>query len=327
MKVNNILFKAIKIWIASIFAISLSQFLSLEFSVSGGIVAILSVGSTKKETFKTAINRFLAFGVALIIAFIIYNIFGYTIFAFSIYLLVFIIVCNFMKWENAMAMNSVLISHFLTFKSMEWAYILNEVLLFVIGVSCAIVVNLHLNKKTQYMMLLRNETDEQIKLILQRMSVKIIMANTEEFKDYKKYNGECFKKLNTSINKAKNTAHENYMNQLINAEKWDMEYIIMREQQIHVLRTIYNYIIKLKSIPDTAEDISNLLKKISIEFDENNSAIELLDELYVLMNNLRLTELPKTRPEFEDRAILYLIMNHIEEFLILKVEFKNKFNK
>lgn len=321
MNNKNIMLKAIKIWIASIGAIIIAEILLLQFSVSAGIVAILSVGSTKKETLKTASNRFIAFGVALVIAYIIYNILGYGILAFCVYLLIFLIICNFMKWENAMAMNSVLISHFLTFEAMNFYTIINEILLFIIGVTFAIIVNLHLNKKTEYMLMLRNETDEQIKMILQRMSEKISNANTEE---YKNYNGECFKKLNSSVEKAKKTAQENYMNQLINAEKWDIEYIVMREQQIHILYTIYKYIVKLKSIPDTTDDISNYLNKISIEFNADNSAIDLLKELHALMNNLRQTELPKTRAEFEDRAILYLIMTHIEEFLLLKIEFNNR---
>ncbi|MFI3231205.1 MAG: aromatic acid exporter family protein [bacterium] len=319
---NKLIFwKSFKIWLAAISAIVVAESLHLQFSVACGIVAILSVASTKKETLKTAINRFFAFAVALGISFIIYNIFGYTIMAFCIYLFFFIVICIIMKWENAMAMNSVLISHFLTFQDMSLQHVLNEVLLFVIGVTFAIIVNLHLRKKTEYMNLLRNETDEQIKIVLERMSEKILVG------DIKDYNGGCFKKLNASVNKAKLTAQENYMNQFSSseAEKWDIEYILMREQQINTLFTIYKYIVNIKSTPNTTKPISDYLKKISIEFNADNSAIELLDELHILMQDLRTTELPKSREEFEDRARLYLIMSHLEEFLLLKVEFKNKF--
>lgn len=320
-KNKAIFLKSFKIWLAAVIAIAIAEALNLQFSVACGIVAILSVGSTKKETLKTAINRFFAFGVALAISFIIYNAFGFTIPAFCIYLIFFIVICNIMKWENAMAMNSVLISHFLTFQDMTLSHVINEVLLFIIGVTLAIIVNLHLRKKTIYMSLLRNETDEQIRIVLQRMSEKILIG------DIKDYNGECFKKLNFSIEKAKNIAQENYMNQFSSsdAEKWDIEYILMREQQINTLYTIYKYIIKINSTPNTTTHISNYLKKISQEFNIDNSAIELLDELHYLMEDLRTTELPKTREEFEDRARLYLIMNHLEEFLLLKIDFKNKF--
>lgn len=54
-----------KIGLAAILAILLAQVLQLTFAVSAGIVAILSVAPTKKETIKTAIGRFFAFLVAI----------------------------------------------------------------------------------------------------------------------------------------------------------------------------------------------------------------------------------------------------------------------
>ncbi|MBR1638174.1 MAG: hypothetical protein IJ688_02180 [Treponema sp.] len=51
------------------------------------------------------------------------------------------------KWISAMAMDSVLISHFLSFGKTSPAAIKNEVLLFVLGVGFGILVNLLLHKK------------------------------------------------------------------------------------------------------------------------------------------------------------------------------------
>jgi uncharacterized membrane protein YgaE (UPF0421/DUF939 family) len=36
-------------------------------------------------------------------------------------------------------------------------------------------------------------------------------------------------------------------------------------------------------------------------------------------------ELPKTRNEFEDRALLFQFLNDLEDFLIIKKEFKEFF--
>ena len=59
---------AVKITLAAMAAIILAEVIHLQFAVSAGIVAILSVAFTKKETLQTARNRFIAFAVALIIA-------------------------------------------------------------------------------------------------------------------------------------------------------------------------------------------------------------------------------------------------------------------
>ena len=109
---------ALKISIAAIVAILLAEAFKLQFAVSAGIVAILSIAFTKRETIQTAVNRFLAFAVALVIAVACFNLIGYDRYGFFAYLFLFIGVCRFMRWDNAMAMDSVLISHFLTLKAM-----------------------------------------------------------------------------------------------------------------------------------------------------------------------------------------------------------------
>lgn len=317
---TNTLLKSTKVWLAGILSILVAEALNLDFQISAGIVAILSVAQTKKETLKTVLNRFCTFSIAMIIAFCVYNNFGYTIHSFLIFLAFFIFVCHIFKWDSAIAINSVLVSHFITFGSMEKEFFINEFLLYLIGSTFAILVNLHLHQKTQYIELLKRETDEQIKILLRRMSIKIITGGA------KVYNGERFKKLDHSIETAKAIAIENYMNRFLNAEKQDIEYLLMRQKQIAVLHVIYMYILKINSVTTTTDDVAGYLVKVSNSFNMGNSAIGLVDDLHTLMENLKTSELPQTREEFEDRAMLYLIMHHIEEFLMLKVKFYKEFH-
>ncbi|MBQ1592824.1 MAG: aromatic acid exporter family protein, partial [Treponema sp.] len=65
---KGLLFRSVKIIAAAVLAILVAQALGLDFAVSAGIVAILSVQPTKKETLRTALARFLAFAVALAIS-------------------------------------------------------------------------------------------------------------------------------------------------------------------------------------------------------------------------------------------------------------------
>lgn len=323
-KIKKIALSGLKICVASTFAIMLAEFFELSFSVSAGIVAILAIAPTKRETLKTALRRLFAFVIALFIAYVMYGILGYNYIAFSIYLLIFAMFCNAVKCENAIAMNSVLISHFLTFEMMNVSTICNELMLFLIGTTSGILVNLHLRKKTEYMELLKNETDEQIKIILLRMAENISIVSSED------YNGDCFVKLDNSIKKAKKIARENYMNQLINSEKsntLDMEYVIMREQQIKILRNIYKHIKNIKVIPNTAVNVSEYFKKVYENYNKNTLPIDLIDELHELYEILKNSPLPKTREEFEARAELYIVIVEIEECLMLKVKFYEEFHE
>lgn len=58
-KFVTIIMNTFKISVAAVLAIICAKALKLDFAVSAGIVAILSVQPTKKETLKTALARLL----------------------------------------------------------------------------------------------------------------------------------------------------------------------------------------------------------------------------------------------------------------------------
>ena len=138
---------SLKMIFAGISSICVASLFNLDFAVSAGIVAMLSIMPSKKETFHTAFSRFAGFLTALFISFLCFKIFGITLTAYFIYLAVYIFICQYFKWFSSIVMNSVLISHFLTFGKMDLPAVLNEIFIFLIGVTFGILVNLHLHKK------------------------------------------------------------------------------------------------------------------------------------------------------------------------------------
>jgi len=305
----------LKIVLAAILAVLIAQFLNLDFAISAGIVAILSVQPTKKETLKTGLARFYAFIFALVISFACYRLLGFTVYAFFIYLILFIAVCQFFKWYSAMAMDSVLISHFISFGAFGFYELKNEILLFVIGVGMGILANLFLRKKVSYIEQLKKEADEQIRQILYRMSQKILNL------DFTDYTGSCFTKLEKAIVDAQVVAAENYNNQFGKSDVFDREYISMREQQKEVLQEIFKCIVELKTVPATASMVSQFLEKVSVEYEKDNDVLDLLKELSDIQFKMKELPLPQNRDEFEDRALLFMILKRMEEFLNLKKEF------
>lgn len=312
---KNILTNSIKIVLAAIVAILIAQALKLEFAVSAGIVAILTIQPTKRETISTALGRLCAFVAAMVIAFVSFQVFGFTVPAFFVYLAVFILLCQIFKWYSAMAMNSVLISHFITLGAMNMGTIANEVLIFVIGVGMGILANLHLRKRTADMERLTKETDEQIVKILSRMSQRILD------KDISDYNGDCFRVLEQRIDEAKRVARENFNNQLDDRDTFDMEYIAMRERQCMVLYEMYKSVRELHTSPITAGKISAFLKNVSEVFEKGNDCRALLEQFSQMDLYMDSQPLPVNREEFEDRARLFGLMRSIEEFLRIKIEF------
>lgn len=309
------IFTTLKTAGAAIAAILLAQLAGLEFAVSAGIVAILTIQPTKKETLRTALGRLVAFGSAILIAAVCFGLMGYTMAAFLVYLVVFILVCQIFRWHSAMAMNSVLISHFLTLGSMGPEALENEVLLFVIGVGVGILANLHLHKNVDYIEELKAEADAQIKRILSRMSERILDHDMAD------YNGECFVKLRDSLRRARNVAEENYNNQFGSGDVYDMEYIRMRDRQCRVLYEMYKSVRTIETTPITAAQISDFLKEMSEVYHKDNTGRELLQHFEQMDAGMKRQPLPTGRKEFEDRARLFGLLRNIEEFLRIKIEF------
>ena len=302
----------LKITAAAVLAILCANALKLDFAVSAGIVAILSVQPTKKETIKTAMARLLAFTAALGISIPLFNLLGFTVQVFFLYLAVFILICQWRHWLSAMAMDSVLISHFLSFGKSDIPQIMNEVLLFVIGVGFGILVNIFLHKKTNYIEELKSQTDDKIRQALHRMSLRIL---DPQLKDY---NGDCFISLNKSIFTAKKQAEENFNNQFTRKDTYDNRYISMRENQTKVLQEMFKCACKITTVPHTAPLVAAFLEKVSVEYHKDNDVQNLLAELEELRSKMKTVPLPIERTEFEDRANLFMLLERLEEFLMLK---------
>lgn len=316
---KEILFNTIKITAAGMIAILAAFALKLEFAVSAGIVAVLSIQPTKKETLKTALGRFFAFLCALVIAYVCFWLMGFTTVAFGVYLFLFILVCLKFGWNSAMAMDSVLISHFLSKGDMGISMIINEFLIFALGTGTGVVANLHLRKDVVTIEELKEQADDQIKKILVRMSERIM---TDDITDY---NGECFQVLSNYLHKAKNMADVNYKNQFGQEDVFDMEYIKMRENQCEILYEMYKNVRRIKTTPIQAEKISAFLSMVAEEYHKENTVEDLLFKFHELDEGMKSEPLPVERREFEDRAQLYALLRHLEEFLEIKREFADRY--
>ena len=314
-----ILMNTLKIVIASMCAIYVADALNLEFAVSAGIVAILSIQPTKKETIKTAAGRFFAFVCAVIVARISFWLLGYNYIAFGIYLFCFVCICLCFKWNSAMAMDSVLITHFLSVGNMNPDMIINEFLIFLIGTLAGILANAHLKKDVLHIEKLKDDTDNQIRKILYRMSERILVQDMTD------YNGECFTILRDNLRKAQNMAETNYMNVYASDDVYDMKYLEMRNNQCHVLYEMYKNVRKLSTTPIQAEKISIFLKKVSEEYQKDNTAVELMEAFQKLDKEMKEEPLPSERMEFEDRARLFALLRLLEEFLNIKKAFMKEY--
>lgn len=305
----------VKIVSAAVIATIIATYMELNFAISAGTVAILTIQPTKRETIKTALGRLAAFLCALLIARASYGLIGYTLWGFALFLLIYIFVCQVFGWYASMAINSVLISHFLMAGNMSVLPLLNECWIFGIGMSIGVMANLHLRKNVNYMEELKENTDSQIREILYQIARRILNREIEDKgEDY-------FVQLKDSIRKAKNMADINYKNQLRKRDDYDIEYIRMRERQCHVLAEMYKNVHQIHTTPITAKKIAVFVKNMADKYHKNNTGAELFREFQDLDLSMKSKPLPTERLEFEDRARLFHLLRQMEEFIQIKVYF------
>lgn len=308
----------IKITSSALLSTIIATMLQLDFAISAGMVSILTIQPTKRETIQTALGRLLAFVCALLIATLCYGLLGYTLWGFAVFLFIYIFVCQIFGWYSSMAINSVLVSHFLTSGHRGWHAFFNECQIFIIGMSIGVFANMHLRKNVNYIEELKESTDSQIREILYRIADRVLdreITNKE---------AHYFDALDDSIRKAKNVADANYKNQLTIRDRYDIEYIQMRENQSRILYEMYKNVHQIHTTPITAHRISGFLREMSDMYHKSNTGELLLAQFRELDESMKSKPLPTERMEFEDRARLFNLLRHIEEFIQIKVEFAGR---
>lgn len=297
-----------KVALGAALAILLAELLHLQYSATAGIITVLSIMGTKRETLRIAGGRMMALASAFAIAAVCYGVMGFTLAAFAVYLFIFAVVCYTFGWTYAIAMISVLVTHFLSAKAMTWAMLGNELLLFVIGTGCGILVNLHLHADGKRMRGLLNAVDEQMKAALHALS------RGEDAEP-------CLTVLQSQLTAAERMAVTNADNSFEPAPLCDIRYVQMRANQRKILAQIVAALGKLTACPPQYVQVMRLFARVADEYHMANDVSALLAALEDVLEDMRTQALPVTREEFESRAVLYYVLLRLQDFLMLKRQF------
>ncbi|WP_373470852.1 aromatic acid exporter family protein [Carnobacterium alterfunditum] len=308
--------RAIKIALATTIAILIAQAFQLEYSVSAGVVAILSVLDTKKSSVIIALQRVGSTILALGVATILFQLVGFNTIVFGIYLLIYIPLAYKLNLEVGIAPCSVLVSHLLLEQSTSITWLANEMSLMVIGVGMAILFNLYMPSKENQLMQLRDEIEEKMKHVLMNFAVVLETG-------YPNDQVEIFiKELSVNLKTAEKMAYLEFNNQLLSQnDDYMIQYIDMRQQQAKILAEM-SIDISVCSLPTKQNDtLARLFQQTANQLHESNPAVDLMKDLESMLTDFRNSDLPKTRSEFENRAALFVLLNDFSRFIQIKKDF------
>lgn len=73
--------------------------------------------------------------------------------------------------------------------------------------------------------------------------------------------------------------------------------------------------------------MASLVEKTALSLSEQNPAEDLVADVNQILTDFRESELPKTREEFEGRALLFQFLNDLRYLLELKRDFTKQFRE
>ena len=134
--------KLIKYVTGSVAAVLLAAALQLQFAYAAGIITLLTIQDTKKETVRITAKRMIIFVIMTILSAVIFPFAGYHVWAFGIVLIPYLFSCMALDMKEAIAPIAVLCTHYVSAKSCSPSMILNEVLILMIGAGIGTLWNL-----------------------------------------------------------------------------------------------------------------------------------------------------------------------------------------
>ena len=320
--------KILKIAVGATISILLAEILGLGYSASAGVITLLSIQNTKKETIRVMARRLLSFGIALVLAAASFGQLGYTAPAVGVFLLLFSAVCIRFHMQEGISVNTVLMTHFLAERSMSLENIGNEIGLLLIGGGIGVLLNLYIPGKKKQIKMKQRRIEGCMKEILDRMARSLSGCGYGDGLE------QSLARLDEELRLGEQSAYEEMENKLLTETRYYIRYMNMRKMQSLVLEKIAGNIGYLTGSGGTgsaeapafpvwpqAGQLAGLMEQISRSFHEYNNAVELLGELDALKQSMREQPLPANRCEFENRAVLFQILLELEQLLVLKREF------
>ncbi|PKM57091.1 MAG: hypothetical protein CVU98_07910 [Firmicutes bacterium HGW-Firmicutes-3] len=309
-----LLYRSIKIALGVIGAIFLAEVIGLMYSTTAGVIAMLSILDTRKQTFYVGFKRIWTSLLAILIVTALFAILGHNLLVFGLFLLLYVPLMTWLKASEALTVNTVLVTHIYTLQSLGVGILMNEMALTIIGVLVAWILNLHMPNLENEIRNLQMEVEDKIKAILEQIKAKLMGQENSVSTDLL---AELKKQLDEGTKKAY-IYHNNY---ILKDHRYFIKYFQMRKEQYRVLRHMNQLFHETFITVKEALPIGDFTHRLVTELNECNDGEDLLMALKALKNHYKESELPATREEFENRATLFQYLNDLEHFIEIKSRF------
>lgn len=316
-KFGKHLLLAVKIGLGSSIAIFIARGLQLEYATSAGTVTLLTLMTSRWETMRLAATRIATFAVTILVTWFFCIYIDSVWVGYGLALAIIVFMAEALGWRATISVNSVVVSHLLMDENFNAEAIWNELQLVLIGVILALILNLvygnsyYKKKIISYM----RETEKRLQMLLRDLAAFL----SGEAMGETVWDEMC--KLKEDIDSYGKVADEYQSNTFQSNPEYYADYFEMRWKQCSILRNLYHELESIRDLPIEAGIISEYLYYLSDYMLEINVPQRQIERLQEIFEEMKSHDLPKSREEFETRALLYHILIDIETFLNFKADF------
>lgn len=312
--------RTIKLIFATVLAIYLADWLGLAYATSAGIIAILSLLETRKSSFKMARQRFVSTVLALTIAYGAFAVLGFDIWVLALYLFLYVPIAYRFQLEAGIAPATVLVTHLLLEKNISWEFLANELGLFLIGASLALLLNLYMPSQEKKIAAYHEEVKDLLKQILLRFESFLLNGDGRN-------EATLINQLDQVLQDALKVVYLDRHNQVFNQTNYQVHYFEMRKAQNNILRSMAQIINRCQLEGRESIILASLFERTAQQLSRENPARELLLDIELFHQMFRERPLPTSRQEFETRATLFQLLHDMEAFIQLKVDFYQEYHE
>ncbi len=317
---NRILiYNTIKMTVAVMTAILLASLLHLNYAMTAGVITMLSLLNNRKQTYTIGLKRIGAACFAIILGTVVFTMGAHSIGSLGLFLLVYTFLLSFLRFNEGLAVGTVLVTHLYSLETITLGMVVNEISLMLVGIIVAWLFTLHMPNLLGDIKECMLEADMEIKDVLKKMSLLIVnQCPVDEPRNHLHH-------LDEALTRGLPLAIAYNDNFLTRDNSYYIYYFQMRRQQYLLLSHMENHFRQLFIAMDQAKPLSDLTARIADELNEENTAVDLLAQATELLATYRASELPRSREEFENRAILYQYLSDVIQLIEIKIRFLQRY--
>ncbi|MGJ9383313.1 aromatic acid exporter family protein [Salipaludibacillus sp. CF4.18] len=308
-------YRTVKTAVGASIAIMIAQAFQLDFFASAGIITVLCIEKTRRKSISISWARFLAALIGIAFAVLIFETIGYTPLSVGIVLLVFIPTTLLLKVKEGIVTSFVLMMHIYTVSDFSFELFLNELALISIGIGIALIANLYMPSKEKGLEKLQSEIEDCYGKIFHEFAAYIRVGDNI-------WDGKEITEATTILQKGKNHALQNLENHVLRYEDVYYHYFKMREKQLDIIERMMPLLTSMDYQVIQGDMLADFMDDLADGVHPKNTAHIYIEKIEELRESFKNMPLPTTRDEFEARSALAHLVRELEQYLIIKEQFK-----